>query len=74
MNYNLNIAKQSIPKYFNVDFDDIMTGKVDFASLLKGYVQDGWLDAVIYAMDKGVAWQNASIGYAELGLIISLIK
>ncbi|ELM7168486.1 hypothetical protein Q2Y80_001911, partial [Campylobacter coli] len=32
MNYNLNVAKQSIPKYSNVDFDDIMTGKVDFAS------------------------------------------
>ncbi|MFK0354907.1 Cj0814 family flagellar-dependent secreted protein, partial [Campylobacter jejuni] len=43
--------------------DDIMTGKVDFASLLKGYAQDGWLDAGIYAMEKGVAWQNASIGY-----------
>ncbi|EFQ2692423.1 hypothetical protein QPA16_001005 [Campylobacter jejuni] len=43
--------------------DDIMTGKVDFASLLKGYAQDGWLDADIYAMEKGVAWQNASIGY-----------
>ncbi|ELM5630594.1 hypothetical protein Q2798_001655, partial [Campylobacter coli] len=28
MNYNLNVAKQSIPKYSNVDFDDIMTGKV----------------------------------------------
>ncbi|WP_052844244.1 Cj0814 family flagellar-dependent secreted protein, partial [Campylobacter jejuni] len=27
--------------------DDIMTGKVDFASLLKGYAQDGWLDADI---------------------------
>ncbi|HEF1813230.1 TPA: hypothetical protein R8V17_001823, partial [Campylobacter jejuni] len=51
MNYNLNVAKQSIPKYSNVDFDDIMTGKVDFASLLKGYAQDGWLDADIYAMD-----------------------
>ncbi|ELE6547616.1 hypothetical protein RMQ42_001782, partial [Campylobacter jejuni] len=38
--------------------DDIMTGKVDFASLLKGYAQDGWLDADIYAMEKGVAWQN----------------
>ncbi|EPO4955245.1 TPA: Cj0814 family flagellar-dependent secreted protein [Campylobacter jejuni] len=63
MNYNLNVAKQSIPKYSNVDFDDIMTGKVDFASLLKGYVQDGWLDADIYAMEKGVAWQNTSIGY-----------
>ncbi|MGQ2891719.1 Cj0814 family flagellar-dependent secreted protein [Campylobacter coli] len=63
MNYNLNVAKQSIPKYSNVDFDDIMTGKVDFASLLKGYAQDGWLDADIYAMEKGVAWQNASIGY-----------
>ncbi|EDO8432017.1 hypothetical protein GM785_07930, partial [Campylobacter jejuni] len=36
MSYNLNVAKQSIPKYSNVDFDDIMTGKVDFASLLKG--------------------------------------
>ncbi|UEZ83233.1 Cj0814 family flagellar-dependent secreted protein [Campylobacter coli] len=43
--------------------DDIMTGKVDFASLLKGYAQDGWLDASIYAMEKGVAWQNTSIGY-----------
>lgn len=43
--------------------NDIMTGKVDFASLLKGYAQDGWLDADIYAMEKGVAWQNASIGY-----------
>ncbi|OOX93724.1 hypothetical protein BOP99_01285 [Campylobacter coli] len=63
MNYNLNVAKQSIPKYSNVDFDDIMTGKVDFASLLKGYAQDGWLDADIYAMDKGVKWQNTSIGY-----------
>ncbi|OWK86357.1 hypothetical protein B5070_04130 [Campylobacter jejuni] len=64
MNYNLNVAKQSIPKYSNVDFDDIMTGKVDFASLLKGYAQDGWLDADIYAMDKGVKWQNTSIGYS----------
>ncbi|EOV9826811.1 Cj0814 family flagellar-dependent secreted protein, partial [Campylobacter coli] len=63
MSYNLNVAKQSIPKYSNVDFDDIMTGKVDFASLLKGYAQDGWLDADIYAMEKGVAWQNTSIGY-----------
>ncbi|EFQ6745903.1 hypothetical protein KUB63_000991 [Campylobacter coli] len=63
MNYNLNVAKQSIPKYSNVDFDDIMTGKVDFVSLLKGYAQDGWLDADIYAMEKGVAWQNTSIGY-----------
>ncbi len=63
MNYNLNVAKQSIPKYSNVDFDDIMTGKVDFASLLKGYAQEGWLDADIYAMEKGIKWQNTSIGY-----------
>ncbi|OEV63038.1 hypothetical protein AJY72_05225, partial [Campylobacter jejuni] len=42
---------------FSVSLDDIMTGKVDFASLLKGYAQDGWLDADIYAMEKGVAWQ-----------------
>lgn len=48
---------------FSVSLDDIMTGKVDFASLLKGYAQEGWLDADIYAMDKGVAWQNTSIGY-----------
>ncbi|RTI61214.1 hypothetical protein C3I17_02320 [Campylobacter jejuni] len=48
---------------FSVSLDDIMTGKVDFASLLKGYAQDGWLDADIYAMEKGVAWQNAIIGY-----------
>ena len=56
------MAKES----FNGDsiaLNDIMTGKVDFASLLKGYAQDGWLDADIYAMDKGVKWQNTSIGY-----------
>ncbi|MFY4726093.1 Cj0814 family flagellar-dependent secreted protein [Campylobacter jejuni] len=60
--YNRAMAKES----FNGDsvaLNDIMTGKVDFASLLKGYAQDGWLDADIYAMDKGVAWQNTSIGY-----------
>ncbi|EAI5698065.1 hypothetical protein B6664_07970 [Campylobacter coli] len=60
--YNRAMAKES----FNGDsiaLNDIMTGKVDFASLLKGYAQDGWLDAGIYAMEKGVAWQNASIGY-----------
>ncbi|EKK8838830.1 hypothetical protein R1918_000502 [Campylobacter jejuni] len=60
--YNRAMAKES----FNGDsiaLNDIMTGKVDFASLLKGYVQDGWLDADIYAMEKGVAWQNTSIGY-----------
>ncbi|EHZ0320455.1 Cj0814 family flagellar-dependent secreted protein [Campylobacter jejuni] len=48
---------------FDISLDDIMTGKVDFASLLKGYAQDGWLDADIYAIEKGVAWQNTSIGY-----------
>ncbi|EOH7368682.1 Cj0814 family flagellar-dependent secreted protein, partial [Campylobacter coli] len=60
--YNRAMAKES----FNGDsiaLNDIMTGKVDFASLLKGYAQDGWLDADIYAMEKGVAWQNTSIGY-----------
>ncbi|ECL2889624.1 hypothetical protein FZL21_08140 [Campylobacter coli] len=60
--YNRAMAKES----FNGDsiaLNDIMTGKVDFASLLKGYAQDGWLDADIYAMEKGVTWQNTSIGY-----------
>ncbi|HEH5677452.1 TPA: hypothetical protein SHQ46_000592 [Campylobacter jejuni] len=60
--YNRAMAKE----IFNGDsiaLNDIMTGKVDFASLLKGYAQDGWLDADIYAMEKGVAWQNTSIGY-----------
>ncbi|EPC1977437.1 Cj0814 family flagellar-dependent secreted protein, partial [Campylobacter jejuni] len=47
---------------FSVSLDDIMTGKVDFASLLKGYAQDGWLDAGIYAMKKGVKWQNVYVG------------
>ncbi|TBR80722.1 hypothetical protein DU473_05060 [Campylobacter novaezeelandiae] len=47
---------------FSISLDDIMTGKVDFASLLKGYAQDGWLDASIYAMEKGVKWQNIYIG------------
>ncbi|EAH5857454.1 hypothetical protein NET42_001460, partial [Campylobacter jejuni] len=46
----------------DVSLDDIMTGKVDFASLLKGYAQDGWLDAGIYAMEKGVKWQNVYVG------------
>ncbi|EAI4099116.1 hypothetical protein HDK04_001172 [Campylobacter jejuni] len=47
---------------FDVSLDDIMTGKVDFASLLKVYAQDGWLDAGIYAMEKGVKWQNVYVG------------
>ncbi|EGH7424775.1 hypothetical protein QRV03_001639 [Campylobacter coli] len=47
---------------FDISLDDIMTGKVDFASLLKGYAQDGWLDAGIYAMEKGVEWQNVYVG------------
>ncbi|EAH9150049.1 hypothetical protein C5O32_05305 [Campylobacter jejuni] len=47
---------------FDVSLDDIMTGKVDFASLLKSYAQDGWLDAGIYAMEKGVKWQNVYVG------------
>ncbi|WP_144665845.1 Cj0814 family flagellar-dependent secreted protein [Campylobacter jejuni] len=47
---------------FSVSLDDIMTGKVDFAKLLKGYAQDGWLDASIYAMEKGVKWQNIYVG------------
>ncbi|HEF9229805.1 TPA: hypothetical protein SBW22_001341 [Campylobacter coli] len=47
---------------FSVSLDDIMTGKVDFASLLKGYAQEGWLDAGIYAMEKGVEWQNVYVG------------
>ncbi|EFO9428538.1 hypothetical protein HL741_000271 [Campylobacter upsaliensis] len=42
--------------------DDIMTGKVDFASLLKGYAQDGWLGASIYAMETGAKWQNIYVG------------
>ncbi len=59
--YNRAMAKES----FNGDsiaLNDIMTGKVDFASLLKGYAQEGWLDADIYAMEKGIKWQN-HIGY-----------
>ncbi|EJX8727890.1 hypothetical protein OEQ62_000155 [Campylobacter upsaliensis] len=47
---------------FSVSLDDIMTGKVDFASLLKGYAQDGWLDASIYAMETGAKWQNIYVG------------
>ncbi|EPY1732933.1 Cj0814 family flagellar-dependent secreted protein [Campylobacter upsaliensis] len=47
---------------FSVSLDDIMTGKVDFASLLKGYAQDGWLDASIYAMETGTKWQNIYVG------------
>ncbi|WP_270965602.1 Cj0814 family flagellar-dependent secreted protein [Campylobacter upsaliensis] len=47
---------------FSVSLDDIMTGKVDFASLLKGYAQDGWLDVSIYAMETGAKWQNIYVG------------
>ncbi|MBZ7937176.1 Cj0814 family flagellar-dependent secreted protein [Campylobacter molothri] len=60
--YQAAMAKESFDGSL-ASLDDIMTGKVDFASLLKGYAQDGWLDADIYAMDKGVKWQNTSIGY-----------
>ncbi|MCH5337020.1 MAG: hypothetical protein J1D99_06375, partial [Campylobacter sp.] len=62
---NINAAKQSIPKqkYIDINLDDIMTGKVDFASILKGYAQDGWLDDDIYAYENGVKWQNSAIGY-----------
>ncbi|EAI6362364.1 hypothetical protein CDX27_06850 [Campylobacter coli] len=60
--YNRAMAKESFSGD-SIALNDIMTGKVDFASLLKGYAQDGWLDAGIYAMEKGVAWQNTSIGY-----------
>ncbi|WP_434736265.1 Cj0814 family flagellar-dependent secreted protein [Campylobacter jejuni] len=60
--YNRAMAKESFDESLT-SLDDIMTGKVDFASLLKSYAQDGWLDADIYVMDKGVKWQNTSIGY-----------
>ncbi|MBZ7944419.1 hypothetical protein H2269_07510, partial [Campylobacter sp. RM13744] len=60
--YQATMAKESFDGSL-ASLDDIMTGKVDFASLLKGYAQDGWLDAGIYAMEKGVKWQNTSIGY-----------
>lgn len=48
---------------FDISLDDIMTGKVDFASLLKGYAQDGWLDAGIYAMEKGVIYVGSGISF-----------
>ncbi|MBZ7966523.1 Cj0814 family flagellar-dependent secreted protein, partial [Campylobacter molothri] len=47
--YQATMAKESFDGSL-ASLDDIMTGKVDFASLLKGYAQDGWLDAGIYAM------------------------
>ncbi|MFY0746325.1 hypothetical protein AB7823_07820, partial [Campylobacter sp. LH-2024] len=59
--YQATMAKESFDGSL-ASLDDIMTGKVDFASLLKGYAQDGWLDADIYAMEKGIKWQN-HIGY-----------
>ncbi|EAK0362551.1 hypothetical protein YO76_03135 [Campylobacter jejuni] len=59
--YKEAMAKESFDGSL-ASLDDIMTGKVDFASLLKGYAQDGWLDADIYAMEKGIKWQN-HIGY-----------
>ncbi|WP_144666387.1 Cj0814 family flagellar-dependent secreted protein [Campylobacter jejuni] len=59
--YNRAMAKESFDGSL-ASLDDIMTGKVDFASLLKGYAQDGWLDAGIYAMEKGVKWQNVYVG------------
>ncbi|MBF7042752.1 hypothetical protein IY971_04960 [Campylobacter volucris] len=43
--------------------NDIMTGKVDFAQILKAHAQDGWLDSKIYAKENNIAWQNSSIGY-----------
>lgn len=60
--YNTQMLKQS--SYDNsVNLDAIMTGKVDFASLLKAQALEGWLDTHIYAYENGVSWQNSSIGY-----------
>ncbi len=52
---------------FDVSLDDIMTGKVDFASLLKGYAQDGWLDAVY------MQWKKELLGKIKHRLWWSLV-
>ena len=56
------MLNESFEGFFCASLDDIMTGKVDFASLLKGYAQDGWFDASIYAMETGAKWQNIYVG------------
>ncbi|ALW61912.1 hypothetical protein RC17_04000 [Campylobacter jejuni] len=56
---HINIGLQPL----NFTPQSMQTQNLDFASLLKSYAQDGWLDADIYVMDKGVKWQNTSIGY-----------
>ncbi len=60
--YNTAMAKESF-NGFHIDIDDIMTGKVDFTSLLKADALGGWLDGDIYAYENGVKWQDSSIGY-----------
>ncbi|XMD91396.1 hypothetical protein UPTC5055_000822 [Campylobacter lari] len=70
-NTTLNpLAKAHIEAMAKESFDgslaslnDIMTGKVDFAQILKAHAQDGWLDSKIYAKENNIAWQNSSIGY-----------
>ncbi|HED1061860.1 TPA: hypothetical protein R4O42_001762 [Campylobacter jejuni] len=70
-NTTLNpLAKAHIETMAKESFDgslaslnDIMTGKVDFAQILKAHAQDGWLDSKIYAKENNIAWQNSSIGY-----------
>ncbi|EAJ9170281.1 hypothetical protein B5C91_09350, partial [Campylobacter jejuni] len=70
-NTTLNpLAKAHIEAMEKESFDgslaslnDIMTGKVDFAQILKAHAQDGWLDSKIYAKENNIAWQNSSIGY-----------
>ena len=57
--HQVNLASHSN----TINFNDIMTGKIDFASLLKAQAQEGWLDANVYAYENGVSWQNSSIGY-----------
>ncbi len=60
--YNTAMAKESFYGS-HVNIDDIMTGKVDFTSLLKADALGGWLDGHIYAYENGVKWQDSSIGY-----------
>lgn len=62
LSYERSIYKDN--NFSSIHLDEIMTGKVDFTSLLKKYALDGWLDGDIYAYENGVKLQdNLNLGY-----------
>ncbi|EJI3765515.1 hypothetical protein ND220_001632, partial [Campylobacter jejuni] len=56
--YNRAMAKESFSTT-SVDIGDIMTGKVDFASLLKYELDRGYMAGELYMYEKGMSPKQA---------------